>query len=71
MSLKKLETLKSWSVLKWVVVILSLARLVECQDTSQIDSSFAVELVYNRLSNVTTDLYQGLGEKFSYCVKDA
>ncbi|KAK1571068.1 hypothetical protein Q3G72_011560 [Acer saccharum] len=74
MSLKKLETLKSWSVLKWVVVILSLARLVECQDTSQIDNpaarSLVAEFVYKGLSNVTTDLYQGLGEQFSYCVKD-
>ncbi|KAK1571116.1 hypothetical protein Q3G72_012117 [Acer saccharum] len=74
MSLKKLETLKSWSVLKWVVVVLSLAHLVQCQDTIQIDSpavpSYVAELVYKRLSNVTTGLYQDLGERFSYCVKD-
>ncbi|KAL5735001.1 hypothetical protein ACOSP7_032862 [Xanthoceras sorbifolium] len=78
MSLKRLENLNSWSVLKWVVVVLSLAPLVQCQDVSDYDQldnpavrSYVTQLVYSRLSNVTTDLYRDFGERFSYCVTDA
>ncbi|KAJ0045872.1 hypothetical protein Pint_06013 [Pistacia integerrima] len=69
--------LKSCSILKWVVVVLSFSYVVHCQDVSdydQIDNPAVLPLItqvfYGRISNLTRNLGKNLASRSSACVKD-
>lgn len=77
MSLKKLKMLKSCLFLKWVVVVLSFMHLVHCQDVGDYDQfdnpavlPLITQVVYSRLSNLTTVLSRDIGKRASFCVKN-
>lgn len=59
---------------KWLLLILSLVGSVQCQDARDFENpavrGVLNEVLYTRLQNVTTNLYQDLGDRFSYCVTD-
>lgn len=68
---------KSCSILEWVVVVLSFSCGVHCQDVSdysQIDNPAVLPLitqvVYSRISSLTTNLSKDIASRSSACVKD-
>lgn len=79
MSLK--NNLKIFNLRKTLVlatVVLSLVRLVECQDVNdynnQLDNPAALRLitsvVYNKVSNLTAAIGQDFSSRSSFCIKD-
>lgn len=69
--------LKSCLFLKWVVVVLSFMHLVHCQDVGDYDQfdnpavlPLITQVVYSRLSNLTTVLSRDIGNRASFCVKN-
>lgn len=77
MGLKKLKICTSWSMLIWVVVVLSLQNLVRCQDVgdyNEIDNPAVLplitQLVYSRMSNLTAVISRDISNRSTFCIKD-
>lgn len=77
MGLKKLKICTSWSMLVWVVVVLSLQHLVRCQDVgdyNEIDNPAVLplitQLVYSRMSNLTAVISRDISNRSTFCIKD-
>ncbi|KAI6676541.1 hypothetical protein NL676_037337 [Syzygium grande] len=77
MSSEKLRIVESVSVFLVGVLVLSCARFVQCQDLSdysQVDNPAVLplitQLVYARISNVTTNLQYEINNRSSFCIKN-
>ncbi|XP_021897746.1 ABC transporter G family member 24-like [Carica papaya] len=77
MSLKELKVFNFTSILKWVIVVLSLVHCVQGQDLSDYDQinnpalrPLITQFVFSRLSNLTAAISRDIGSRASFCVKD-
>ncbi|XP_050209949.1 ABC transporter G family member 28-like [Mercurialis annua] len=78
MSLKRIKILTFWPVLIKFIIVFSLVNFVECQDVgdyNEVDNPAVLplitQIVYSRLSNLTTIISRDISNRSSFCVKDS